>query len=681
MIQFTGYQGSPKRKKSRALTFKKDYDEWKSHSAKASASGDHTKENNLCLWALSAAVVLLFILFHFSRGSGSEVGSRGLFQGIIGHVTGNVSDNPKESSCIKKIIGVSCGLTAASFLYSKIWDQDGETGLLSWSSNTKSFAAKHWKPIMLCFGGIFYWMYNKYGYWMYNKYFGDGTIMMPRQFTVSSDSSGYNTSGPFDPQKHDMGALYASIEKKAKKKKAKKKSPEELAKDLADPEAQKMFLEASKIHNDLTSEVPFKEFTQAWKGIFTKTREEQLFRRIKNVEEESFTKKLNTALDAAQKKRIKKNKLNEGKAGLSKMTKNALAEGVLHTAAHCATLGYVSGWNAAGLAVGTVFANPVTFFVSSFLYGSYRFWRRKNRLRERDLTKYYGWSRTILNNPKLYPYYKHRDMFKKKHRIIATVKNGVTGFWRSKDSHFDKCGSLTETFYIPDNTKVWVLCKKERVTGQRLFGLVSTWKMTVVWNNEYQYIGTNTDIITAWSKITPTTRLQPGNKPVVKLVKCHEGFYDFAKLNGKNGGDTAFKGYEGESVWDGLKNKFENSAKEQVIEKSDLRLWQVTFDGAPLDETFVVSEKDLEHCGVDSVAKIPDVHSELVGNVKKSNLEFQGVRDSDFIPRYGELYRHCKPDGRDCRRKGWRKWFRIPRMGLFGRSWRGCRYCQWNDRG
>merc|ERR1711964_152063 len=431
-------------------------------------------------------------------------------------------------------------------------------------------------------------------------------------------------------------------------------------------EAQKMFLEASKIHNDLTSEVPFKEFTQAWKGIFTKTREEQLFRRIKNVEEESFTKKLNTALDAAQKKRIKKNKLNEGKAGLSKMTKNALAEGVLHTAAHCATLGYVSGWNAAGLAVGTVFANPVTFFVSSFLYGSYRFWRRKNRLRERDLTKYYGWSRTILNNPKLYPYYKHRDMFKKKHRIIATVKNGVTGLWTSKDSHFDKCGSLKETFYIPDNTKVWVLCEKQRVTRQRLGGLAPTGKMTVVWNNEYEC--TDNEVMAAWSKINSTTT---GNKPVVRLVQylpdmkekiftvkhttvqAHSWVeYSSSKLQPK---PIPSKTRRRRLFW------FFGGRPNHCIPYEE-RWWKVTFDGV---KTFDVNESKLKHCGVDSVAKQPDVHSELVGNVKKANLKFQG-RDSDFIPRYGELYKHCKPDDRDC------KSVRFPKklLAFLGRGFR-----------
>merc|ERR1711964_548674 len=74
------------------------------------------------------------------------------------------------------------------------------------------------------------------------------------------------------------------------------------------------------------------------------------------------------------------------------------------------------------------------------------------------------------------------------------------GRYNTKDSHFDKVGSVRRSFYIPDNTMVQVLCKEEMLTLQKCLRpgkLFVASKYTVVWNNRYIYKG---DAITGLKK-------------------------------------------------------------------------------------------------------------------------------------------------------------------------------------
>merc|ERR1712034_159718 len=116
--------------------------------------------------------------------------------------------------------------------------------------------------------------------------------------------------------------------------------------------------------------------------------------------------------------------------------------------------------------------------------------------------------------------------------------------------------------------------------------------------------------------------------------------------------------------------------KEDGFTKSASRMWYVTFDvncpecshkcevdkSCPIchgttkvnSDQYLVSEEDLRHCGIEGeYARFQhDKNSELLGNVSMTNLEFEG-NDDQYIPKYGELYRHCRPDGKSCS-SGWR---------------------------
>merc|ERR1711964_282100 len=71
--------------------------------------------------------------------------------------------------------------------------------------------------------------------------------------------------------------------------------------------------------------------------------------------------------------------------------------------------------------------------------------------------------------------------------IFAEVENGAgAARIKTKDSHFDKVGSIRRNWYIPDGTVVQVLCQEERVTLQRRTGLFMSRKYTVCWTNLYR---------------------------------------------------------------------------------------------------------------------------------------------------------------------------------------------------
>lgn len=245
------------------------------------------------------------------------------------------------------------------------------------------------------------------------------------------------------------------------------------------------------------------------------------------------------------------------------------------------------------------------------------------------------------------------------------MKNGAGKLrYSTRDSHFDKVGSVRRSFYIPDGTRVQVLCQEERITLQRCIKahkLAMSRKYTVVWNNRYKY--------TPGSDKTLKHKLAPNS--TVTLVK-------FGKSNNRG---NWYKRWYNKSVgkaWRFIKQAFPvhkkrywrvavvdadgkisqvecpkcngtGTKKHKLFKNKDCKKCAGTGKATQL---FTVNEEELEHVGKEDINQVRDNSNnwkkfEVLGNVNKCNLTELGIgrtrksiQDSD-VPGYGELYDHC----------------------------------------
>merc|ERR1711964_481018 len=277
--------------------------------------------------------------------------------------------------------------------------------------------------------------------------------------------------------------------------------------------------------------------------------------------------------------------------------------------------------------------------------------------------KRFGWKRTLREHSKLYPYYyeKYRGCFKPtltdgrttKHNplfLTAEVQNGKSGMGRydTQDSHFDKVGSVRRSFYIPNGTRVQVLCKEEMLTFQHCLRpgkLAIAGKFTVVWNNRYKYIGRNKDV--------DGHKLNNGD--IVTLVKFGK---KYKKCWYKKLGRFLSKPFKW--LWLGARELLKPIVK--GLRRDKERHWHVSkvYKDGKVDKFMftarksVLKEKDeLEHVGNNFAENFTEVRDsstnwenfEMLGNVNKVNLTDlragnHTIQETD-VPAYGEIYNHC----------------------------------------
>jgi len=318
----------------------------------------------------------------------------------------------------------------------------------------------------------------------------------------------------------------------------------------------------------------------------------------------------------------------------------------------------------------------------------------------------FKWGRTLREYPKLYPYYHYREHFapeltfgentdKQPNPLFMTalVKNGAGRFrWHTQDSHFDKIGSLRRSFYIPDGTRVQVLCQEERLNLQhlgRMGRLGISRKFTVVWNNRYT--------------LNEEYKIQKGldKDATVTLVK-------FGRSNKK----TTKLGKVGKFLWKPFK-WFGQGVKEIVVKPlgyclTPTRFWRVAIIGENgkvkacpncRDNNasrkrcskchgrgillYTVKEDYLKHVAKDDPSQVRVggkrehwEQFEMLGNVNKCNLTelragsgklgvgLKAIKESD-VPGYGELHGHCVQKKCMCKKWSTTKWITIYK----------CNYC------
>jgi len=297
--------------------------------------------------------------------------------------------------------------------------------------------------------------------------------------------------------------------------------------------------------------------------------------------------------------------------------------------------------------------SPITWAILAGRVGGYFGYRmlkrhvrlRANMLWDKDGFRF-GWKRSSLEHPKLYPYYYYRECFEPtfgKNQpnplfMTALVKNGAgTLRYSTKDSHFDKIGSVKRSFYIPDGTRVQVLCQEEKLTLQHLYRLgklVISQKFTVVWNNRYRLKEEALDLYPGLNKDTEVT--------LVKFAKKKGWWEKRAKFL------TAFM------------KPFSKSRRQAD------RYWRVKVidkDGEVQPDYHEINEEHLEHVGNKDRRQVRDNGAnwktfEMLGNVNHCNLtELSSgngkwpIQHSD-VPGYGEVYDHCctgnKPGEKRC---------------------------------
>jgi len=259
--------------------------------------------------------------------------------------------------------------------------------------------------------------------------------------------------------------------------------------------------------------------------------------------------------------------------------------------------------------------------------------------------------------------------------LTAVVRNGSGyGRYNTRDSHFDKVGSIRRNWYIPNGTRVQLLCQQERVTFQRavnipraLTKLAKSSKFTAVWNNQYYYRGPDIVAIAGgkWLRKGDTITLARfGRKGGVgKFLERHCDFR--------------------ERWWYVAKVK-----NHRIVRNGETRNNIVVDNDGAQKTRFYVKEEHLEHVGLNNPELTQCLYDnwsdfEMLGNINKCNVQdiqwgdalsklednaktYRGfrreytnkkrlLREND-VPGYGELYGHCMTDQKeDFTKRFWGK--------------------------